>query len=108
MALCWGIRQQFLKAVLLALKEQRRSEGVRNFSRLDGKITGISNEFNNWTDPDENIAFHIYYNVILKKGISKAIIAQQFAKLLLEEDIDLRDNNPHIQYLLNAITHVTN
>jgi putative ATP-dependent endonuclease of the OLD family len=107
-ALCPGIRQSFFKSVLLALKEQKFSAGVRNFKIIDNRINNLQNEFNNWTDPDEKIAFHIYFNCILKKNISKAIIAQQFAKLIVEENIDLSVNCSQIDYLLDAIIHVTN
>jgi hypothetical protein len=106
-SMCPGIRQPFFKSVLLALKEQRISAGVQNLQRLDNRIQNIQNEFNNWTDPNQDIAFHIYYHCILKKNISKAIIAQQFARLIIEENIDLQTNNAPISYLLDAINHVT-
>lgn len=102
-----GIRQPFFKSVLLALKEQRISAGVQNLQRLDNRIQNIENEFNNWTDPNQDISFHIYYHCIMKKNISKAIIAQQFARLIIEENIDLQTNNAPIRYLLDAINHVT-
>ena len=63
---------------------------------------------------NEERAFYIYYDLVLKKGISKAIIAQCFAEILEGLNIEnhevikskiLRD--PQLEYIVQAIEHAT-
>ena len=62
----------------------------------------------------EKVAFEIYPIAILDKKISKAILAQEFAHLLIVEEKkdvgkvkDALLKSPSLSYLINAICHVT-
>ena len=75
----------------------------------------VETKFEEWRDDnfsDKKVAFEIYNNFIIEKRISKAIIAQCFAKILSEysdrKDIKKRllgDNK--FGYIINAINYAT-
>ncbi|HFF5002215.1 TPA: ATP-dependent endonuclease, partial [Acinetobacter baumannii] len=55
----------------------------------------------------DHIAYNIYKKTVLDKKISKAVIAQVFANLILDDDLDgvLEDEN--LAYLIDAVKNVT-
>lgn len=63
---------------------------------------------------NEEKAFYIYYDLVLEKKISKAIIAQCLAEILeelKEKDPDVLKSkllsDPQLQYIVRAINHAT-
>jgi putative ATP-dependent endonuclease of OLD family len=57
----------------------------------------------------EEIGFEIYNNILLKKKISKAVVAQVFAQILEETDLTLYDirSDDKLKYLVDAINYAT-
>lgn len=109
------LRQLFYKAVLLALKEQKEDDGVANLETYNTAIQNVHTHFNNWQEPTEAIAYSIMKHIltgenvvgVAKMKISKAIIAQNFASLLMNDNAIVElDTEVSISYLLNAIRYV--
>jgi putative ATP-dependent endonuclease of OLD family len=114
------LRKSFYHTALWAKKKQNAVDGQPKESKLEEVIKQVSEDFDSWEskwDDDrlaEKIAFEIYQVAILDKNVSKAILAQEFAKLLLEieseEEGKSREallKSPSLSYLINAICHVT-
>jgi putative ATP-dependent endonuclease of OLD family len=108
------LRQLFYKSVLEALKEQKEDEGVKNLQPYENAIADVATYFNNWSNSDDDIAFRIYDHIlngittlsVAKDAISKAIIAQHFAKNLeADTTITQFETEQSILYLLNAINY---
>ncbi|MDO8736104.1 MAG: hypothetical protein Q7K29_03375, partial [Thermoleophilia bacterium] len=53
----------------------------------------------------EQIALYLYYDLVLKKEISKTIIAQHFANILDENQFEHLEEDESLSYLLNAINY---
>lgn len=112
------LKKLFYKSVLLALKEQKLSQRIRNIENYQRAVDSIETYFNNWTDDENSIALDIYLQILgeqkvlnlCKEQLSKAIIAQQFAKLI-EKDTNIEkeslESDPNLSYLLNAIKYAT-
>jgi len=115
-ALSPKLRKLFYKSVLMALKEEKIDAGVQDLEAYDNAIENIDTHFDNWEEAPEIIAFKVMDQIltgkndagVAKKEISKAIIAQNFAKSLMEDNdiVDL-DSEPSIKYLLNAIRYAS-
>lgn len=108
------LRKLFYKSMLDALKEQKEDEGVKNLDLYTKSITDVDTCFNKWTDPDDQIAFAIYDHIlegnttlsVAKDPISKAIIAQHFAKNLeADTAITKLETEDSILYLIKAINY---
>lgn len=109
------LKIDFYKAILQAEKIQNSNKIGLTDKKEDEINKVIETKFKEWRDnnfSDEKIAFEIYNNFILEKKISKAIIAQCFAKILSEysdrKSIEkkLLDDNK-IRYIINAINYAT-
>jgi len=107
-----GLKKEFYTAVL-------RAEKIRNsdtYGLTDNKITEINEkvetDFNTWTSEhktDQEISKAIYEGYMLRKEISKSIVAQCFASLLkkcegIKERIEVDEK---LKYLVDAIKYVT-
>lgn len=107
-------KKQFYKAVLQAEKIQNSDKiGLTNDKKEQIK-TQVKIDFDKWGEgklSDEKIAFEIYNNIILKKQISKAIIAQCFAMILSKSKHrdkikeKLLNKTSKLNYIIDAITY---
>lgn len=110
-----NLKKQFYTAVLYADKiENSESIGLtqKKESDVNNEVESKLNKWNeeNWTD--EQIAFEIYNNIMLKKSISKAIVAQCLAEILSEstkKDIKqvLINDTSYLKYIVDAIRYAT-
>jgi putative ATP-dependent endonuclease of OLD family len=100
----------------IALSEKLREFLFRAIKSAGAEMTEdgysgrkINEDWGNVADGKDSkkIAFHLYHNLILKKRISKAIIAQHLAEIIEKEDIKKLENEQSISYLIEAIQHVT-
>ena len=111
-----ALRQTFYKAVLMALREQKQDEGVSD-SRLEKyseEIRRVETHFDGWTKSDTEVAESIYHQILGEQKvlelciakISKAIIAQHFARLIEDEvPAYYRSERKKISYLIDAIKY---
>lgn len=64
-----------------------------------------------WTEiQDKNIRATKAYQFLLQKGVSKAVVAQNFAKYIFENKNNLKEQlleDIHLKHLIDAIKHVT-
>ena len=107
-----NLKKEFYNAVLRAEKIQNSD----TYGLTPAKITEVNQkvetDFSNWISAnktDQEIAEFIYKGYICKKKISKAIVAQCFASLLIEcEGIKERiEADKKLEYLAKAIRYVT-
>ncbi|WP_345083084.1 ATP-dependent nuclease [Nemorincola caseinilytica] len=111
------LRKLFYKAVLMALREEKEDDGVADLDGYTGAIDRIDEHFNNWEESELDIAYAIMNHIltgennieVAEKKISKAVIAQNFAKCLNEDNlIQELDTEGSIKYLLDAIRYAAN
>lgn len=112
-----GLQKELLEAVLRAekignsdvigLTEQKKQQ-------ISKDIDELYQEWNKNKITNEERAFYIYYELVLKKKISKAIIAQCFAEILEDLNIDNHEkiksrilDDLQLQYIVQAIEHAT-
>ena len=108
-------KKEFYRAVLQAEKIKNSNQIGLTEAKEDEINKDVETKFEEWRDDnfsDKKVAFEIYNNFIIEKRISKAIIAQCFAKILSEysdrKDIKKRllgDNK--FGYIINAINYAT-
>ncbi|WP_222431119.1 ATP-dependent nuclease [Pedobacter suwonensis] len=109
------LRKVFYKSVLEALIEQKEDDGVLALEKYQLAVTNVDKCFSNWTQNEEEIAYKIYDHVLngnndlglAKDKISKSIIGQRFADNLKNEAVDKIQDEPSIDYLINAITYAS-
>ncbi len=115
------LRKKFYKAILWAEKIKNAQSGTPQKEKLTEIKKKIENDFDSWKtiykDNDrqrELIAYEIYQKTMLNKDVSKAVTAQVFAKylkILFRNDPSktkrLLISSNSLQYLINAICHVT-
>lgn len=115
LALSPQFRNDFYRSVLWAEKIANSQTGVPQESKANEVDEIVQSNLKEWletwdSDPrkNERIAFEIYKKQMLDKRISKAITAQVFAQYLEDKSpkSDLQATSS-LQYLLNAIYHVT-
>lgn len=117
-ASCPKLQKSFYFAVLKALKEIKEDKGVGDLDKYVKSIEGIDSHFNNWKADD--IPFLIYEQILgvgefpglCTQKISKAIIAQHFAKQLMEMDEAgnfeaIIAEQEEILYLMEAIKYAS-
>jgi putative ATP-dependent endonuclease of OLD family len=111
----------FYESVLLAEKKQNSSTGSPSPTKEQEAFDNAKKDFESWKSCwsndgrySEKVAYKIYKNTLLDKEISKAIVSQEFAaRLLIEWKLNqdgIRNRllrPPSLQYLINAICHVT-
>lgn len=108
-------KKDFYKAVLQADKIENSNQiGLTVAKELEIDVN-VKTKITEWREgeiSDEQIALEIYNDHILKKPISKAIIAQCFAKILYEysnrDEIKNRLlSDEKFSYIINAINYTT-
>nr|QNO45404.1 hypothetical protein PLMKAGEE_00001 [Methanosarcinales archaeon ANME-2c ERB4] len=108
-------KKEFYRAVLQAGKIKNSNQIGLTEAKEDEINKDVETKFKEWRDgkfSDEKIAFEIYNNFIIGKEISKAIIAQCFAKILSEyfdrEDIAKKLlGDDKFGYIIDAINYAT-
>lgn len=79
----------------------------------DGRsISGVSESYENFSNGkgQDEVALRMYHDLIVRKKISKAIIAQHLAHILDDKDgisEDVLDDEDSTKYLIDAIKYVT-
>lgn len=103
------LRKIFFKAVLKAWKEKKMDKGVVDMTSINTLLDNIDNQFNNWNDSQEDIAFEIYHSYMFKKKISKSIVSQHFAIELEVSDISKEEleADQSIKYLIDSIKYAS-
>lgn len=111
------LRKLFYQSVLQALREQKQDEGVQNLTAYDNAIDQIDTHFNNWQEPEEQIAFAIMQHIltgansvgVAKDEISKSIIAQHFARNLSDDSVITNyRTETSLNYIFEAIDYASN
>jgi len=109
-----GLKKEFYTAVLRAEKIQNSDIYCLTEEKIEEIKQKVENDFNNgdYADKiDQEIAKSIYEDYIVKKNISKAIVAQCFTLLLIKlkcEGIRERiEVDEKFKYLVDAIKYVT-
>jgi putative ATP-dependent endonuclease of the OLD family len=109
-----SLRKELYRAILYAKAIKNSDKYVLTEQKRQKIKTDVVHDFEKWqTDlkSDEEIAFEIYNNTMLEKSVSKAIVAQCFAKILEDCDRDeLRSKistDVNIRYLIDAINYAT-
>ena len=102
------------RAIRIAVTVKNRVKN-NNFRALESKkvdniIKQADKVFDEWKDlPEIERAFNIY-SPLLKNNASKAVAAQYFAKIIRENQEDLKSEilkDSNIKYIVDAISHVT-
>lgn len=114
------LQKIFLKSILMSEKIQNAKDGAPKRQKIEEAKETANELFDEWraelsqhSRKKEIIAKRIYTDIMLKKDISKAVVAQTFAKNIKQEyaksseDIISRLYQPAMRYLVNAIIHVT-
>jgi putative ATP-dependent endonuclease of OLD family len=107
-----SLKKEFYIAVLCAEKIQNSDAYGLTSKKIKEVINNVKADFTSWTSEnktDQQIAKAIYEDYMIKKEISKAIVAQCFAALLkkckgIKERIEADEK---LKYLVNAIKYVT-
>jgi len=116
-----GLRKRFYKVVLWSEKKKNAKDGIPQEDKWNEIADIVQGDLDKWKvlwkDDDrknEKIAFEIYNNNLLKKNISKAVVAQVFSELLdksfQKNERKIRDKilkQGSMKYLIDAICHVT-
>ncbi|MED3804599.1 AAA family ATPase [Lysinibacillus xylanilyticus] len=111
------LQKELLKAVLRAEKIGN-SDAIgltpKKEQQISKEIDELYKEWDKKNTTNEEKAFYIYYDLVLEKKISKAIIAQCLAEILeelKEKDPDVLKSkllsDPQLQYIVSAINHAT-
>ena len=115
------LKKDFYKAVLYAQKIEN-SNSISLTPEKEAEVNkDVEINLKAWNDQgltNEQMAFEIYYNIMLKKSnknsnsTSKAIVAQCFAKILCEypkKEIKkiLLNDTTHLKYIVDAIKYAT-
>lgn len=116
---CSCLKKEFYAAVLMArdyinqdkvLTAQGKIKKIKDVSEY---LTDASKKLDDWKIFDSfKIASFIVKDVVLKKNLSKAVVAQCFSEILYKnsytiEEISLIRNDIYLQYLIDAIDYVT-
>lgn len=114
--ICLGnLSKLFYKAVLRAEKIQNSDKIGLTQEKINDVNKNVATDFKKWRQEGldkPEIAFTIYYSTMIKKEISKAIVAQCFADLLMQfngrpmmRKTILSDDK--LKYIVDAINYAT-
>jgi len=114
------LRKAFYESALWTRKKQNAAAGEPKHSKKAEVKKQANEDFAEWKerwDSDargrEKLAYEIYPKAILDRDVSKAMLAQEFAALLLNDKWKNGQprqsllNSPSLSYLVEAICHVT-
>jgi putative ATP-dependent endonuclease of OLD family len=107
-----GLKKEFYTAVLRGEKIQNSDTYGLTCKKIIEVEKAVENDFTSWNSnnkTEQDVAKAIYEDYMLKKNISKSIVAQCFAALLKGcEGIKERlDGDKKLKYLVDAIEYVT-
>lgn len=105
-----GLKRLFYQAVLQAEKIQNSNKIGLTEEKNKEVANKVKSDFESWKiKTDQEIASMIYLDYIKAKELSKAIVAQNFASILENEEMEalksivLKDQ--HVKYLVDAIQY---
>jgi len=115
------LRKLFYRAALWAGKKQNSVEGQPKKPKFEEVTKQVNVDFTRWSSNwagderlAEKIAFQIYPLATLDKKISKTILAQEFAAMLVKQEMEeegksreMLIKSQSLSYLIRAICHVT-
>ncbi len=106
-----NFRSLLLKSIFYAQKEMNSNKYMITKEKKE-ELTRDLAEFDAWISMNnpskEQIAYKIYYDELLKKNVSKAIVAQWFSHFLWEEKKQyksLLESDQCFKYLIDAIKY---
>ncbi|PIC80707.1 ATP-dependent endonuclease [Sporosarcina sp. P18a] len=109
-----GLQKELFTAVLQAEKIQNSNRYGLTEKKINEVDQTIEKQYEEWTmkgTSTEEKAFYIYHDLMLEKGISKAITAQCLAGILKNADKNEIQSrilgDKYLEYLVNAISYVT-
>ncbi|MEN8362424.1 AAA family ATPase [Acinetobacter baumannii] len=102
------LSELFYQAVHICHKSKSK-DYVYTTEEKNEFIQSAKAQYSTWKKDFEidQIAYNIYKKTMLDKKISKAVVAQVFANLLLEHNFEGVAEDPNLAYLVNAIKNVT-
>ncbi|UUO22399.1 DUF2813 domain-containing protein [Colwellia sp. M166] len=113
----WTLEYSIAKSCLSELFHQavyicHKTKSKDYVYQEDEKVIFIEDakvEFKMWKDElsDDEIAYNIYKKTMLDKQLSKAVVAQVFADLIIDADFDGVEADENLSYLVDAIKNVT-
>ena len=104
------LSELFHQAVYICHKTKSK-DYVYNEEKKVLLIRDAKVEYKKWQDEDklniDEIAYNIYKKTMLDKQISKAVVAQVFADLIIDADFNGVETDVNLTYLVDAIKNVT-
>lgn len=102
------LSELFYQAVHLCHKSKSKDYVYTTEEKIS-YIQSAKDQYGKWKENFgiDQIAYKIYKETMLDKKISKAVVAQVFANLLLEHNFEGVAEDPNLAYLVNAIKNVT-
>ncbi len=109
-----SLRRDLYRAILYAEAIQNSDKYALTKEKREKIDPKVSQDIEKWEKSldNEHIAFEIYNNIMLKKSISKAIVAQCLARIIEvyadRDSLKTRiTNDAYLDYLVKAINYVT-
>ncbi|CAM3283854.1 MULTISPECIES: ATP-dependent nuclease [Paenibacillus] len=116
---CSYLKKELLASILMARdyinQDKALTEGraVKKYKGISDYLTEAETQIDEWSTSDPfMLASNIVRDVVLKKNISKAIVAQCFSEVLKErrftrEELEAIRSDIYLKYLVDAIDYVT-
>ncbi|KOR90566.1 hypothetical protein AM231_16490 [Paenibacillus solani] len=116
---CSCLKKELFASILMARdyinQDKALTEGreVKKHKEINDYLTEAGTQISEWDTYDPfMLASNIVRDVVLKKNISKAVVAQCFSGILKErnftlEELDVIRSDIYLKYLVDAIDYVT-
>ncbi|OBR66497.1 hypothetical protein A7K91_03365 [Paenibacillus oryzae] len=116
---CSCLKKELLASILMAKdyinQDKALTDGrtVKGHKEISEYLTEAGTQISGWSTYDSfTLASNIVKNVVLKKNISKAVVAQCFSEILNErsftaEELEIIRSDIYLKYLVDAIDYVT-
>lgn len=116
---CSCLKKELLASILMARdyinQDKALTEGraVKKYKEISDYLTEAETQIGEWSISDPfMLASNIVRDVVLKKNISKAVVAQCFSEVLKErsftrEELEVIRSDIYLKYLVDAIDYVT-
>lgn len=104
------LSELFYQAVYICYKSKSRDYVYSEKEKVEF-IEEAKRQYKKWTEEDnlsvDEIAYNIYKKTMLDKKISKAVVAQVFADIIIGANFDRVEEDENLTYLVDAIKNVT-
>ncbi|WP_171682649.1 ATP-dependent nuclease [Paenibacillus planticolens] len=116
---CSCLKRELFAAILMAKdyinqdKALTDEKEAKEIKKISDYLTEAEKKINDWNTYDSfTLASNIVRDVVLKKYISKAVVAQCFSEILKERSFTIQDvqvirSDTYLKYLVDAIDYVT-